>query len=63
MVFCLSRFDGNVRISSMIVSVVKTVVVSGISVVSSISVMSVSVIVMGMVKSVVENLRSSNNGG
>ena len=49
MVFCLSRFDGNVRISSMIVSVVKTVVVSGISVVSSISVMSVSVIVMGMV--------------
>ena len=63
MVFCLFRFDGNVRISSMIVSVVKTVVVSGIAVVSSVSVMSVSVIVMGMVKSVVENLRSSNNGG
>ena len=47
----------------MIVSVVKTVVVSRISVVSSVSVMSVSVIVMGMVKSVVENMRSSNNGG
>ena len=46
----------------MIVSVVKTVVVSGISVVSSVSV-SVSVIVMRVVKSVVENMRSSNNGG
>ena len=47
----------------MVVSVVKTVVVSRVSVVSGVSVVSVSVIGIRMVKTVVENMRSSNNGG